>query len=266
VASQRTKDRPGEPSKLGRKLSTGQRVAIACACIAAFGTIVGSTASSLISRSPSSTPHHNGRKRRSPRVDGSVSLPTFENAFVDINSSRPKVRDQGVADFGFLYPRDSPSGQWGIIGILVQYVRDYAPAVPNSADFFAYCNTQPPLIHPRALTEALTVIGSRDNINARRPINLSNLNLAYVKLDGLSFTNVNFDSDLLCRTTFYSDSFRGSSFVGADLRFTRIRIAQGLTVGELRAAESLCKAILPRDIAASKPIEYLINVDRPFCY
>jgi hypothetical protein len=264
VANPKPKSR--RPFKPRRKLSPGQKVTIIVAVIAALGTVGGAAINALLAPHPRSASRGHHRTSAAPSPGIISLLPTFAGARADIQSSNPSVRDQGVNDFNILYPTASPVTQWRIISTLVGFVQDYAPAMPNSANVYAYCLTEPPLSYPADLTTALKIIGSRSDANSGRSVNLSGLNLAYAVLDGLNFANVNFDSDLLCRTIFYDSRFQSASFEGADLRFAIIMHAQGLTVGQLRASYSLCKAKLPRTVAARKPIEYLTHRGLPFCF
>ena len=259
-----------------RKLTPGQWVILRsaliqgrAAIIAALIVVLGGLLTWRLSSHsvPPSRAHHHVTRAHAPRVS-SASQPTFKEARAEIRSPNLRVRDQGVTDFSIVDSgKVSQTAQWQIVKILESYLGHYAALKgESSAETYAYCASPVPLNYNPYFTEALKMIGSRSDGNVDKNVDLSGLNLAYAILDDLNFSHVHFDNDLLCRTWFIGDSFQHASFVEADLRFTRMLNAQGLTVGQLRATSSLCKAIFSPAFAARKPVEYLTHRDLPLCF
>ena len=142
---------------------------------------------------------------------------------------------------------DQPTRQ-AILHRLVTFVRDRDPAFPPEGAY-EYCLQQPHLDYPPEAELALTVIGSRLEADKTFPIDLSNTNLAFARLQDLDFSYVTFDGALMCRMRLNRSDFSNASFVGANLRLTQIVGARGLLVDQLLEAESLYKTTLSLNLS-----------------
>lgn len=250
----RSRTAPAPPKdKESHALVVAAWIAAGAAVLAA---IVGPVAAFIVNRV---SPASGQSATNTPRSGNPFSIQgDFDSALAEIRSGRTNLTDQGMMDLGIVYIMANQAMRYRILTILALYVSQHAPPMPSADNTFAYCLMRSPPRLPLALYEALRIIGNRNPNDVGRRIDLSDVNLAYSVLDGLNLTNVNFDNDLLCRTIFFGSTFKGTSFVGADLRFSIIKEASGLQVGQLRVAYSLYKAQLPKTVAANDDIADLV--------
>jgi hypothetical protein len=224
-------------------------------------------------------PHHKADSLTSPRLRNTTageptSSPSFGSllpkaAPLDpylyaLGSKDLETRRNAVSSLSRLThdPHTSDEDRRSVLLGLASMIRHFGPANPLAPTTRDYCFEEPALHYPADVDLALKTLGHRlDKDIGAVPIDLTGANLAYASIRGLDYAGVQFDNALMCRMFLSTSNFKGATFVGANLRYSYLLDATGISVMQLSAASSLCKIHLTHQLSASAEWLNLLATD-----
>jgi hypothetical protein len=195
-----------------------------------------------------------------PKQYDASSLPSMLNG---LGSPSPTTRANTLAVLKLAVRDPSLNAELRhtILDRLVSYVKEGEHYVAPGPGSFDYCLKPPRTKYPPDLDFALQILGKRLAVDYPYVIDLSGVNLGYATMINLDFENARFDNATLCRTLMFGTNFTGASFNNADLRFSPMIGAVGLTEDQLTRAYTLFKVSLPKYLDSSRILTHLKSVD-----
>jgi hypothetical protein len=182
------------------------------------------------------------------------------HVFDGLASKDPEVTLNTISGLHLLLGRQTDTHVRNVIfDRVASFVRLHAPA-PHGGTY-ARCSL---LVAPSLSAEVqagLKLLLERSSPDLAQQLDLSDTNLAYVKLPNQQLDNIDFDGSLLCRAILTGATFSNSTFTNATLRYAVATKAVGLNVAGLLAAYSLCGARLPSPLQANTVLRQKESTD-----